>query len=563
MPTAAWAIVAGSLTAGAAHAQTGADSLAVLEAARDAQAAFERERVRLLPWTWGSTPSWRDEVVGRIVLLDDEEDDRPPPEPDRVATHRAALIETLDSLAGELPGDAWIAGQRVHYRVEGGDSSAALEVARGCRSTAWWCAALEGYALHAASRFTSAEAAFSRALQAMPADRRARWSDIEELLDAEGRKVYRASSGADREALVARFWLLADPLYSIPGNERRSEHYARHVVDRILESARSPFELRWGRDLREVVVRYGWPVAWERTRPRSSLGKSRGGVVGHDPPGERRFAPPGAVLAAPYASTAEAWSLEDRHAPTAYAPAYAERFADLEHQLAVFRRAGRAVVVAGWSIPEEAGARARAALIVTDDATRNVSRAPRPASSGALSVRVPWSPAIFSLEAVAPEAGFAARSRYGVPLPVGVVSDLLLVDGRATPDAGLEDVARRARANATLTTGEAVTLYWELYPPPGVARAAMSLALRDERGGFWRGLGSVVGLSDDRTGSVALEWQEPLPGRAVVPRAVRLELPELPAGDYALELTVELDDGPATTRRRAIEITPGAELSAR
>ncbi|MGH7558722.1 MAG: hypothetical protein ACREMD_13270, partial [Gemmatimonadota bacterium] len=156
----------------------------------------------------------------------------------------------------------------------------------------------------------------------------------------------------------------------------------------------------------------------------------------------------------------------------------------------------------------------------------------------------------------AAEAGLAGRARYGLPLAGPAerrpaLSDLLLIDSVAPLPRSLEEAAPRARGTARVDPGGSVGVFWELYPPGGGPyEARLSIRLRDERGGFWKGLGAALGLTERQGGSVALEWIEPISaGAAVQPRALVLALPDLPAGSYALELEVVLPD----SRRARVE----------
>jgi hypothetical protein len=94
-------------------------------------------------------------------------------------------------------------------------------------------------------------------------------------------------------------------------------------------------------------------------------------------------------------------------------------------------------------------------------------------------------------------------------------------------------------------------VFWELYPPGGGPyQVRWSLRLRDDRGGFWKGLGAALGLASRAGGSTALEWVEPVPGGLdYAPRTLVLTLPELPPGDYALELEAVFPD----SRRARVE----------
>ena len=142
--TRALALVAGlALIPGAVRGQ-GAD-------ARAAQSEFERFRVSRLPWSQGSRGGPCDEVVGRFCYWHEGDTRRPPPaEPADVPAARDTLLDRLDAAAARAPGDGWILGQRVRYRIEAGRPLEAAAVAAACGADPWWCAALEGAGLNAA-----------------------------------------------------------------------------------------------------------------------------------------------------------------------------------------------------------------------------------------------------------------------------------------------------------------------------------------------------------------------------------------------------------------------------
>src|SRR2546425_3659332 len=81
----------------------------------------------------------------------------------------------------------------------------------------------------------------------MPRDERCRWTDVSLLLDGELARRYRRLPCDQRGAFEERLWWLAQPLYSLPGNDRRTEHLARATMARIEQDARSPFDMFWGR----------------------------------------------------------------------------------------------------------------------------------------------------------------------------------------------------------------------------------------------------------------------------------------------------------------------------
>jgi len=538
--------------------------------ARAAQARFERVRHRHLPWARSGPSGECDERIGRFCFWheDDGEAWEPPPEPPPVTRAREDLLEALADAARVLPDHGWIAGQRIRYLVEAERLDEALAVGRTCRAERWWCRALVGYVHHAARRFPEAEAAFDAALAAMDPVRRASWSDLTPVLEGEGRLAWKGLGTGGREALARRFWWLADPLWVVSGNERRSEHFARRVVDRMQEDARSGFDVPWDTDLEEIVLRYGWPSGWERVRAGAhALARPEAvSIVGHDPPGGRRFAPPFATLLAPSARLPGDWTRAERPRST-YAVPYAGRFDELPHQLAVFRRGDSARVVAGWemdrdSIPE--GIVIEAALVVATgpDDEPAVDRRRVSAATGALDVVVPWGPAVVSVEAVAREAPRAGRARYGLPVsgPPGArpaVSDLLLLrvgDENLPPT--LDAAVERVRGSLVVEPGETVGLFWEIYPPGGGTReATVSVGLMDERGGFWRGVGRALGFGDDPAEGVGMAWTERVGDADRHPRAVAVTLPrDLPGGEYAIELEITLPDSRVVRARRDIVV---------
>jgi hypothetical protein len=515
--------------------------------ARAAQVAFERFRVARLPWSWEPASGSCDEIVGRFCYRHESGFDDPLPlEPEGVAPARDSLLARLDRAAETDPADGWIAGQRVRYRTEAGRAAEAVAVAETCAAEGWWCAALEGAARHAAEDFAGAERAFDRALAAMPAAERERWEDIEPLLDGDARALWRGLGPGGRVAFAARLWWAADPLWSVPGNERRAEHLARRTWDRMQEGAASAYDVSWGRDLSELLVRYGWPAAWELAR--GDLGRLGGAgrppVVARDPPGAKRFLPTLAGIADPAVASPADWPLDDSSPRATYAPSYAERFVALEPQLARFRRGSGGILVVGWEFPRDAlpdsldEPRGRAALFASEGPDRPFAEAHGSGgpAGGALSIDVGWPRVVVGVEARL--AGIAARWRAGVELPIGsadlpAVSDLLLLRSPDELPATLEAAIPLTRGSTDAASGERVGIFWEAYPPrqdAGPVTVTVSVRGREAEPG-------------------ALRWRETLPPDAqVVPRAVALEIPALSPGRYVIEVEMIW---PGTAPRRA------------
>jgi len=225
----------------AGNSQATPDSGAILRSARRAQAAFESTRTRSLPERPGGWSDICGQRIGRICYWyeSDDDEDSAPPEPARIREARARLLAALREAGAALPGDEWIVGQRVRYLLEDSQPASAALVAAQCRAALWWCEVLAGLVRHATGDFAAADSTFATALADMPADERCRWGDLSPLLEGELAERYRRLDCDARAAFEARWWWLAQPLYSHAGNDRRTEHFARVVMVRIQEGRRT------------------------------------------------------------------------------------------------------------------------------------------------------------------------------------------------------------------------------------------------------------------------------------------------------------------------------------
>ena len=544
------------------------DSARVLKRARAAQADFERIRRNHFPWTWGGGGGSCDERVGRFCLThgDDDDDWIPPPEPEPVREARTALLETLHEAVLVLPGDDWIIGQRVRYLIEADRLPDALQAARSCRASRWWCSALAGYAHHAHEDFPAADSAFGAALDGMDPEEKRRWSDVSLLFPEGAPREYRRAEGAVRDSLERRFWWLADPLHMVAGNERRTEHFSRWVLDQLQDRAKSTEGLSWGGDLRELLLRYGWPVGWERVRPPLHRSGTQPDLVSHYANRSRQFAPPARFLADPSTIRSGDWKIDAERARTEYLPGYAGTFEELEHTVALFRRGDSVVVTAEYRLPEDtAKSRGRweAAMILTADERADplVVRGVVGSSEGSLRLTAPVVPALFSLEIQRTDTvGRAARARYWLPLaplPPGgaAVSDLLLFRPTDPLPESLAEAAPEAYGPSTFRSGMQIGLFWEVYGLGSNPDAfPVSITLRDTGRGWLRRLGETLGVvgSDD---PIRLRWSEAPPTEpGVFARSAVLTLPELAPGSYTLELMVTLPGREPLVTSREIRI---------
>lgn len=555
---------AGAASQSPSVALSSEDSLRELRAARRAQAGFESFRRARFPWAWNSGGVRCDERVGRFCLQHDDPEApewKPKPEPPEVGARRERLLGQLASAAAALPGDGWIAGQRVRYLLEAGDTTGSLRAAEECRAEPVTCAALEGYALHTAADFAAADSAFAVALRAMEPERRREWTDLTELLDPGERRRYRRLGDTEKAALERRFWWLADPLWSVPGNERRSEHYARLVMASLQDRARQPEGLSWGDDLQELLVRYGWPVGWERERPPLHRPGSSPSIISHYAPGSSAF-DPSLRMVRDSALDVDEWDLDDERARTEYAPAYARSFSPLRQQTARFRRGDTAVVVVGWAFSHDSlsiSAPVEVALVLASpDSDATVVRRSGVAGGGGLAARSTRPPEMVGVEVVAREERRVGRARFTLgPLPPldpvrRGMSDLLLLRPDATLPDDLEAAVPLARSDTRVATSERTGVFWEVYGV-GDREANFELALEPLREGWLARTATGLGLRSPPS-AVRLRWRERLPPGAVAPRAVSLDVSDVRPGHYLLRITTVPASGGVLSSELPIEV---------
>jgi len=550
-------VATGSATVQVQTSAARPDSARIHRQALGAQKRFERQRRNLLPW---KDPSGNEqpciEVLAARLTLDGQVrwcvvpgNDRdsswkPVPTPPEIGVLRREMLVELDSLARLLPGDAWIAGQRVFYLAEDEQWNAALEAAAECQPHAhWFCLGLKGFAAHAGGAEPQAEAWFAASLAAMPDQQRCAWTDVSHLLEGRVRKIYERLPCEARDSLERRFWWLADPLYAVPGNDRRSEHLARHLRAGLQEPSEQTDRFHWGSDLTRVLVRWGWPAEFRRVRTYATLAAeplSPGiDVRWHGWP----FDPDETLLLRPERADTSHW--EDGRA--FYAPPYARSFAGLRHQIARFYRGDSVRVVAGYDMADDsvpAGASVVAGLVLAP--SENVAPQMHVDSTatpqGTLTVTAPVGSTLLSLEALARAAKRAARYRAWLPLErvqAPAISDLLLLrDSAATPKT-LEQAVDFVRPSNHVRPGESIAIWWELYGVPSRQVAFGVTLVRPDKSWFREGL-EALGLARSNA-SISLAWDEETPADSgPLGRGLGLRLPLLPPGRYALQVTARV-----------------------
>ena len=591
----------GSATLQAQPEQWPPDSTRVRNQAESAQERFERIRGQTLAYVWDGGRRPCEERIGRLCLWHEGEDDwEPVPDPPDLVEARDELLTTLAAAADRIPADDWILGQRIRYLGEAGRWDAAARLAQACRGAAsWWCSVLEGFALHGMGRYEAALERFRRGLETMDPEEARKWLDPSVLLDGKGRDVLEdAAEAADEkewQEVRARVWSLADPLYLVAGNDRESEHYARWTYSKMNDGARNAWAMRWGDDLEEIVVRYGWERGWERIRPAFGAAGALPVVIGHQLPGGKEFTPPGRVLEMPSTTAPGTWIPEEKRPRSTHVPAYAPMLLPGVGQVALLQRGDSIVVAAATELPvnPETAPTGRAAapgigsdvpgrgpipwpqpalfdgpeqigLFLVDEAGR-IRRTSTSLPEGTLHLVAPAGKYLLSVEAWDPEKGLAGRIRHGIttealPDDLATLSDLILLHspypGDALPET-LVSALSSMRSSTRLEANGKLALGWEVFGL-GWAQENVSFALsfHEEGESFFGRIGRWLGFGG-REELLEIGWSEPGPSK-IGPwfRSVEVTIPEVDPGRYVFRLGVTAHGREELVRTRAVEIVP-------
>lgn len=524
-----------TLLALALQAQVGAglppDSVAALrQRARDAEARFERLARSRAPMMWdNATGGDCDEIVGRFCLRFDSTSAPPATAEDEAVAHaRAEAVEAIRRYFSAAPGSRSAAGPLVRLLVIDGRAREAVSGAGAfamLSTDTLWSELLLGFARHAAGDSDSAQAHFDRALARLDADERERWLDIEWLLDPPEQRAYERLTEAERAEYTRRFWLLADPFWMTPANERLAEHSARHAQARLLAEVPVVAGMTsWGRDLDELTIRYGTPTSRSQVRPGRAAAAERRGLVEYWDTAQRTYAPaqlshgvpeqpPPGERAALYAATAR----------SAYAYLPVRRVLELEHQITRFLdddrivlRVDAAVVADSTMEPAEPRRSPLPVTLIAYDSTLSQRHGAHDEAAWrgdsahfTLQLDVPPGRVVYSAEALDTAAGVAARARYAldVHLPVNRphVSDILVAapfTATGLPERR-DDPGLSGLPSLVLQRGDTLGLYAEVYRT-GTDTAALriELSLQPARppsllGRFARWVGRNLGVWED------------------------------------------------------------------
>lgn len=555
----------------------------VLGELKRAQIEFEQYRESNTPILRGGPVGGTcDARIGQTCVWFGGEDEADfPAELREVSEARRELIRLLQDGFEQAP-HRWILGQLVHYVVENGDESEAARLARTCGvDERWWCDALLGYALHIATEYVEAEAAFRTSLAAMPDDERRRWLTPRYIVT--GDVVEEFEDAADEE-LLARFelyWTLSDPLFIFEGNDRLTDHFARWVVALNRRDAWDPIGSEWRADLEETLIRYGRNTGYGRTHDPTGIAGRAGGnggfgrgsfgrspindtrrMIGFHHPKSRGYLFPEEFLESPSDIPPESWITAPREARTWHAPLYAPEVRGLETQVGRFRREYQMLVVGAYrpTVPAPstelgvvpawgpegglAGAPAAGLFLIPEDGRDPLSVRGRD-EEGVMTIRVRPGRYVAGLEVVDFAGRQAWRARQGMvqePLLEGMVdvSDLMILESGAPLPETLDEALEHIRPGIRLRAGERFPVIWEMYGLRLQEPVRVTL-------GFSRGRPEYLGDPQDfideleaaETIDVTFEDRGPDVVQTVF-RSVELQLPDLDPGEYTLHLRLDL-----------------------
>jgi hypothetical protein len=549
-------VLAAILLPAVSGAQQKRDSVDARRKATGAQAMFEMVRRTNLPLEYSGSPNGRcDAHIGRFCQWNSEDDTIEAKQPKVIRRAREKLIASLDSTARKSPKDGWITGQRVRYLLESKNDTAALRVARECQAAEWWCAALEGLALHEGGNAAGADSAFAHALQTMPASEKCRWTDMSPILDPPIRSKYKKVGCGKNEKVAERLWWLADPFWSLAGNERRTEHYARHTMAKILEPARNAYNMSWSNDFREMIVRYGWARYWTRG-PGTAFQPSSGPVSGHEATPNYHFVP---VALSTDTIPSVKFDLDLGGSAERYAPVLARRVYEIEPQIAVFMRGDSSRVVVAYDLTKrhelDSATLSGRLVIARDEVSPMYTSADTADRKGALSVIVDSRPQVLSLEVLdSANRNTSAWKRSPIKLAPGKpgnvsMSDVLLFQPQDAEVADLDAAMHTALGSTSVPRGK-LGIYWETY---GLARTdsaqPVSLTMTRVQQGTLRRIGQSIGLAS-KSSPLTIRWNQTMSGGTMTARSVVLDLALIPKGKYLLRI----ETGKLATVTRLLEI---------
>ena len=479
---------------------------------------------------------------GDLCFNGDHEDHnwrvRRPRRPDEVA----GLLTALTEAAAARPDDALAFAQVVYAHTRLSDFQESLAVAGECSFVAWWCELLLGMVHERGGRPAEAAAYFRSALPDSDPALAVLLTGIGDLLEGKDRSAYQRLTGRERSDFEQRFWWLANPMWSIPGNDRWTAHIRRGVESVLHWSLLEARGGEHGYPHQGLLVRRGPEDSWSpqpTPTPRwTSLRAAR-----------YRFTPVSAITDGIGALRyhLEASREDERYTPATYGPVF-----QVPAQFARFRDEDSLVVVAAARLDEAQLVAPRTVFLVSDGpgSFPVFLQAPPHTTLPVFEAVVPQAPVAVSIESF-DERRAVARARTGL-LPLDIegigLSDPLLIlpSGPGLPGSRDEAVARMLATTAIRDSELAV--YWEVYGVLAGWPLRVTLSVEGERPGFLtRALRALRIRSAPRMPEVS--WEQAV-SAVTEPMAMDVDIGNLADGEYALKIEVAGPYGLAATGER-------------
>ncbi|MEP6832700.1 MAG: hypothetical protein ABJB74_04865 [Gemmatimonas sp.] len=564
------------------------------------------------PNTGSICPSWLPPTEN-IPLDEGEAIDLALPVKERapLRAQREKLLNILDAAQKANPNDTWIAGQRLRFAVDQRDTTRALAVANDCRGDEAFCLSVKGVVLQQSEKFLDAEKTFRQAETVDPARNSKEMScglaDALMLLNHDDVDVFRSKSCSEQHTMMDRVWWLADPLWSVPGNERYIAHNVRTLQASLHAVTDRDERYIWaanggGQAMRELVVRYGWPsyTYWAGRQVDEEMNKYR--EFGYEknqyrvPPYTAKeylndrtaLLPSGNAVLDPFQLKDDAWQL---YSPTPDTDSwwpqehfyYPTRIGTLNAgQDILWRRdtsdTYQLVIDNPLQKLDPSSTAASKAMLMGGDGPTTTRVLAQSATGKGFTLRLvaelPSTPIVMSAE-VLPRTlrEQALRRRYAVRPPptlremkngeVAISQPLLLRMPNRTMLVPVDEptVLRYMAGDLTFAPDEPIALYWESYGFAAGDTVDVELKFRheDELNAAQRALGAVgVGGARD---SVSIKWREPDPRHAsvvltgakpVMGRSVAVDLSALQGGSYVVSIEMRRGGLSARSERRIL-----------
>ena len=499
---------------------------------------------------------------GEVCMNGDHEDQQWQSSTPRDPEQTEGFVRKIRDAALAQPDDALGFAQAVYAVARLRPPADALALAEACTSVDWWCELLLGMVHQRSGRPERAERHFRSALRGADPELACRLTAIDELLVSADQGPYRQLSCAGRADFERRFWWLADPMLSMPGNDRWTEHVNRRFE--LILHERLLWALGWSHPVSHevAVVRRGHEDSW--TKPAVMPGPGPSGLDRWTSLGAARyrFTPLSAIGDGIEELRYElaAGRFDEGYTPATYGPVF-----EAPAQFARFSKGGSLFLAAAAEL-DGLPLHFASTLLVLSEAPESspivlgqLEQTRRPVFRAVMDPTT----AVVGIETVA-RSGAAARARTGL-LPLAgeglALSDALLVApaGDDLP-ADLDEAVESMLGRTTIEPGEELAVYWEIYGLGFGQPVEIALQLRKDGEGL---LTRVLRTLRVRAAAPETEvsWTEAVIG-TTHPMAVTIDVSGEEPGDYELRIGVTGPDGSTATTVRRVRLavaSPPAE----